>query len=87
MICRTGCARLRHQHILFAPFARAWHGLLKEVAKEATDMTSHLSPQPTPLLGRESDLEAIQSMLRREKVRLLTLTGPAGVGKPGLPPR
>jgi predicted ATPase len=40
-----------------------------------------LPAQANRLLGRESDLESIQSMLRREQTRLLTLTGAAGVGK------
>jgi predicted ATPase/DNA-binding CsgD family transcriptional regulator len=36
---------------------------------------------PTPLLGRSAELEAIAQRLTTEGVRLLTLTGPAGVGK------
>jgi non-specific serine/threonine protein kinase len=40
-----------------------------------------LIPQATDFLGRESELEALARTLLRHDVHMLTLTGPAGVGK------
>ena len=42
---------------------------------------TNLPTQPTPLLGRERELEAIRGLLLDERTRMLTLTGPGGTGK------
>ena len=42
----------------------------------------HIPAEPlTPLFGREDDLRAVYALLAGEQVRLVTLTGPPGVGK------
>src|SRR5262249_8225018 len=39
-------------------------------------------PRPlTSFVGRELELEAVSALLQQENIRLMTLTGPGGVGK------
>lgn len=49
--------------------------------KTLDNSPNNLPLQPTPFLGREKEVHAIGQLLLRESSRLVTLTGPGGVGK------
>jgi predicted ATPase/DNA-binding SARP family transcriptional activator len=36
---------------------------------------------PTPLVGRSAELDALQELLSNDRIRIVTLTGPGGIGK------
>jgi predicted ATPase len=50
-------------------------------AMRAAGMAGTLPAPATPLVGRDQEAEAISDLVVREGVRLVTLTGPGGVGK------
>lgn len=54
-------------------------GLLTPTEKEPTDPVSKLPSFPSPFIGRLDELNTIKRQLKR--TRLLTISGPGGVGK------
>ena len=50
-------------------------------ARHAVPRASNIPVQRTALLGREREVANLRQLLGREDVRLVTLTGPGGIGK------
>ena len=74
--------------LLFAQLGEARLGdrLLALVAGDSSHVTesAHGAPPPVKLLGRDVELDAIGQRLLSHPGRLLTLTGPPGIGKTSL---
>ncbi len=49
--------------------------------KTLSTYPNNLPVQLTPLVGREKEVASLGQLLRRQDVRLVTLTGPGGIGK------
>jgi predicted ATPase len=49
--------------------------------RDAAPAAGALPVPPTPLVGREEEVAAVEALVRHEGVRLVTLTGPGGSGK------
>ena len=57
------------------------HDASLTIERERAAPRPHLPAATTPLVGRRLELAAVEAILRREGVRLVTLTGPGGTGK------
>jgi predicted ATPase/class 3 adenylate cyclase len=70
---------LRPEHVfqLVIPDLPVEFPALKSLSRQL----HNLPMQPTPLIGREQEVATVCALLRGPEVRLVTLTGPAGVGK------
>lgn len=54
---------------------------LRKPGGATTARRGNLPIQPTPFIGRDTELSAVKDLILRENVRLVTLTGPGGTGK------
>ncbi len=69
-----------HIYQIIAPDLQADFPSLKTL----NSWPNNLPAQITPLIGREHEFEALRQLLLKAEVRLVTLTGPGGIGKTSL---
>jgi predicted ATPase/DNA-binding XRE family transcriptional regulator len=73
---------------IFVRVARGELSVNRLLAESKSVATLNISPpksnlpiSPTPLIGRERELEQLSQLLRDPQCRMLTLVGPGGIGK------
>ncbi|HET9494339.1 MAG TPA: tetratricopeptide repeat protein, partial [Chloroflexia bacterium] len=78
LAAELGLEPARETTALYERIRDAAHEVLLEMPLEGM---SFLPAAATPLIGREAEVTAVGERLLRDEVRLLTVTGPGGVGK------
>jgi len=73
--------RLTAPTLLRRPFQTTGEAGLPRMLPPAIAPVPSLPAPLTPFVGREAEMAAVGSLLRRPEVRLVTLTGPGGIGK------
>src|SRR5215471_13285846 len=55
--------------------------MVDRLGRQLDNYRSNLPAQVTPLIGRKQEVASVCILLQHPEVRLVTLTGPGGVGK------